>query len=71
MGKKAKANWLNPGTTAENEVLPGYFKWAWMSRALSLGLNVILLMQLTYYCTDMLGMTPGLVGGLYFGIQNI
>lgn len=64
MGKKAKANWLNHGTTAENEVLPGYFKWAWMSRALSLGLNVILLMQLTYYCTDMLGMTPGLVGSL-------
>lgn len=53
---KKKANWLDPSTTAENEVLPGYLKWAWTSRGLSLALNVILIMQLTYYCTDMLGM---------------
>ena len=26
---KKKANWLDPSTTAENEVLPGYLKWAW------------------------------------------
>ena len=24
-----KANWLDQSTTAENEVLPGYLKWAW------------------------------------------
>ena len=46
---KKKANWLDPSTTAENEVLPGYLKWAWTSRGLSLALNVILIMQLTYY----------------------
>ena len=61
---KTKANWLNPGTTAENEVLPGYFKWAWTSRGLSLALNVVLIMQLTYYCTDLVGMSPTLVGTL-------
>ena len=59
---KKKANWLDPSTTAENEVLPGYLKWAWTSRGLSLALNVILIMQLTYYCTDMLGMGATLVG---------
>lgn len=61
---KKKANWLDPGTTAENEVLPGYLKWTWTSRGLSLGLNVLLIMQLTYYCTDMLGMGAALVGTL-------
>ena len=59
---KEKANWLNQTTTAETEVLPRYFKWAWMTRALSLALNVLMLGQLTYYCTDMLGMPTALVG---------
>ncbi len=61
---KVKPNWADPATTAENEVLPKYFKWAWTSRGLSLALNVILIMQLTYYCTDMLGMKATLVGTL-------
>ena len=61
---KVKPNWADPATTAENEVLPKYFKWAWTSRGLSLALNVILIMQLTYYCTDMLGMAPTLIGSL-------
>lgn len=62
--EKTKANWADPNTTAENEKLPGYLKWAWTSRGLSLALNVILIMQLTYYCTDMLGMGATLVGTL-------
>lgn len=62
--EKTKANWADPNTTAENEKLPGYLKWAWTSRGLSLALNVILIMQLTYYCTDMLGMGAALVGTL-------
>ncbi len=61
---KTKPNWADPATTAENEVLPKYFKWAWTSRGLSLAVNVLLIMQLTYYCTDMLGMAPTLIGGL-------
>lgn len=64
MSKKVKANWLEPTTTAENEKLPGYLKWAWTSRGLSLAINAILIMQLTYYCTDMLGMSATLVGTL-------
>ncbi len=62
--EKETSNWLDPRTTAENEVLPWYFKPAWSSRGLSLALNVLLMGQLTYYCTDMLGMTPLLVGTL-------
>lgn len=61
---KVKANWADPATTAENEKLPGYFKWAWTSRGVSLAVNVLMIMQLTYYCTDMLGMGPTLVGTL-------
>lgn len=64
MGVKKKPNWSEPTTTAENEVLPKHLKWAWTSRGLSLGLNVVLIMQLTYYCTDMLGMPATLVGTL-------
>lgn len=63
--EKVKPNWLDPQTTAENEILPRYVKWAWLSRGLSLGMNVILMMQITFYCTDILGMTPALVGTLF------
>lgn len=63
--EKTKPNWLDPSTTAENEVLPRYVKWAWTSRAVSLGINAVLLMQITFFCTDMLGMNPLTVGSLF------
>lgn len=40
------------------------FKWAWTSRAVSLAINVLFMGYLTFYCTDVLNMSPGLVGGL-------
>ena len=40
------------------------FKWAWSSRAISLAINVLFMGYLTFYCTDVLNMSPGLVGGL-------
>lgn len=66
MGKKAKqqANWSDPNTTAENEVLPKWLKWIWTGRGIGYSLNVVLILQLTYYCTDILGMAPALVGTL-------
>lgn len=64
MKVKRVANWSDPATTEENEVLLGYLKWAWTSRAVSLAINVIMIMQLTYYCTDMLGLRATLVGTL-------
>lgn len=63
--EKVEPNWLNPETTAENEVLPRYVKWAWTSRAVSLGINAVLLMQITFFCTDMLGLSPMTVGTLF------
>ena len=62
--EKVKPNWLDPATTAENEVLPRYVKWGWTTRGISLAINVVLIMQLTYFCTDMLGMSAALVGTL-------
>lgn len=62
--EKLKPNWSDPATTAENERLPRYLKWAWTSRGVALAVNAILLMQLTYYCTDILGMSAVLVGTL-------
>lgn len=62
--EKTKANWADPGTTAENEVLPKHLKWAWTSRGVSLGIYAIFIGQITYYCTDMLGMSPILLGNL-------
>lgn len=46
----------------ENEKLPFWFAPAWSTRATSLALNVVLIGYLTYYCTDMLGMSATLVG---------
>ena len=62
--EKKKPNWLDPATTAENEILPRYAKWGWTTRGVSLAINVVLIMPLTYFCTDMLGMAPTLVGTL-------
>ena len=61
---REKPNWSNPDTTAENERLPRWLKWVWTGRGIAFSLNVVLLMHLTYYCTDLLGMAPALVGSL-------
>lgn len=62
--EKRKPNWSLPDTTAENEVLPGWLKWVWTARGLAFSLNIVLMLQITYYCTDILSMPPALVGGL-------
>ena len=62
MKKRVKANWADPLTTAENEKLPGWLKWIWSIRGLAFSINTVLMLQITYYCTDMLGLAPTLVG---------
>ncbi len=62
--EKLKPNWSDPATTAENERLPRWLKWVWSGRGISFGLNFLLMAQVTYYCTDMLGMPATTVGML-------
>ena len=65
--KSVKSNWAEPSTTSENEVLPKWFKWLWSLRGLSVGLNSVIMLQITYYCTDMLGLSAVLVGAMLMG----
>lgn len=44
--------------------MPVWFGPAWASRAISLAINVVIVAQISFYCTDMLGMSPLLVGNL-------
>lgn len=46
------------------ERMPFWYTLAWSSRGISAGINVVLVMYVTYYCTDMLGLDAGIVGGL-------
>lgn len=62
--EKLRANWSDPATTAENERLPRWLKWVWSGRGIAYSLNFLLMAQVTYYCTDMLGMSAGVVGML-------
>lgn len=64
MKTKVKANWADPNTTAENEKLPGWLKWVWSGRGVSFTLCFVLMGQITYYCTDLLGMPAAIVGTL-------
>ena len=64
MKKRERANWADPNTTAENERLPHWFKWVWSGNAVAFSLNFLLMAQITYYCTDMLGMPAATVGML-------
>lgn len=64
MKTKVKANWADPNTTAENEKLPGWIKWIWSVRGGAFTLNFVLMAQITYYCTDLLGMPAAVVGML-------
>ena len=47
-----------------NDRISKGFKWAWSSRAVSLALNMAFIGYFTYYCTDIIGLTPTLVGTL-------
>ncbi len=64
MKTKEKPNWADSNTTAENEKLPGWLKWVWSGRGISFSLNFLLLAQIQYYCTDLLGLNAALVGAL-------
>lgn len=41
-----------------------WYPWAWSTRGFALGVNSLLLMQITFYATEYLGLSAGLVGTL-------
>ena len=40
------------------------YPWAWCARGVALAVNTILLMQITYFGTDFVGLSPALIGTL-------
>ena len=44
------------------EKMPFWYSMTWTSRGISAAINVMLVGQLTFYCTDMLGMNAAVVG---------
>lgn len=53
------------------EKLPLWFGLAWSSRGIAASINVILLGYVTYYCTDLLGLNPGIVGAILLGSKVV
>lgn len=51
-------------TNKKEKTLPGYYIPAWSAQAVSYAIAFVVLGYITYYCTNSLGLSPGLVGGL-------
>lgn len=51
--------------------MPFWYSMAWTSRGISAALNVILVGYITFYCTDMLGLSAGVVGAMLVGSKVI
>lgn len=49
--------------------LPPLFSLRWTTRSLSMAMVNIVLMQLTFYCTDTMGLDPIIIGGLMLGAK--
>lgn len=47
------------------EKSPLWFKAIWSTRGVSAGINAILIMQISYYCTDILGLNAAIIGTLF------
>lgn len=59
MGKRQSEKGIPCGSRSK---VPVWFNMAWTSRGVSASINVILIMNLTYYCTDILGLKAAIVG---------
>ena len=51
--------------------MPIFYGLAWSTRGISAAINAVLLMQITFYCTDILGLKAGIVGGMLLGSKII
>ena len=52
------------GNTTTERKLPKWFPFAWAGHSISMSLNVILVGYVTFYCTDVLGLDPLIIGTL-------
>lgn len=50
--------------TSMNKKKNRWYPWAWSTRGFALGVNSLLLMQVTFYATESVGLSAGLVGTL-------
>ena len=51
--------------------VPFWFNLAWTTRGISAGLNAVLMMNLTFFCTDILGLKATTVGLMFVGSKVI
>lgn len=47
------------------ERMPLWYGLAWSTRGISAAINVVVLMQITFYCTDILGLNAAIIGTLF------
>ena len=63
MGKREEAVAKVP--YGAREKMPLWYSLAWSTRGISLGISVVILMQITFYCTDILGLNPAIIGTMF------
>lgn len=51
--------------------MPIFYGLAWSTRGISAAINAVLIMQISFYCTDILGLNPGIIGALLLGSKII
>ena len=64
MGKKEKINEKGVPFGAR-EKMPLWYGLVWSTRGISAAINVVILMQITFYCTDILGLSAAVIGTLF------
>ncbi len=64
MGKKEKLNEKGVPYGARQK-MPMWYGLVWSTRGISAAINVVILMQITYYCTDILGLNAAVIGTLF------
>lgn len=53
------------------EKMPLFYGLAWSTRGISAAINAVLIMQISFYCTDILGLNAGIIGALLLGSKII
>lgn len=49
----------------KKDKLPFWYTPAWSSRSMSVGISIVVMMQVTFYSTNVLGLSSGLVGTIF------